>query len=461
MVGNQGFDNGERDPKVFWHEASGRWVMFLWVQRDPGRVRIFTSSNLTDWEVASDLMRDWAYECMDVIFLPLDGDRSKTKAVVYDASFDYEVGTFDGREFRTEAGPFRAGSGNFYAAQTFNNAPDGRVVQIGWMRGGPNSAKVYGLPFNQQMSFPCELTLRTTNGQPRLFAWPVDEIESLVASKREWRDVALAEGVNLLAGLEPFDLVDCSIEFEPGTARRVVFELAGAKLWYDSQGQKLLQTGVDDRGQPVEITVFENLRPRNARVQLRLLIDRLSVESYAFGGEQFAAHYRPPPRRSRSAPRAGRRRLSTRRVADAPAAQVGLGVGRAELERQVDHTIAQFVRLCAGGNQHELFNCRCHDEPTIALVDRLPPRRRSAHELPPRRRSVVEDIARHRRGCSSSTQSRRGYCQGQRSGSPQRSARSWLQLCNRPRSIRATHAYPPIEPCRWHRRRAGVFVQRW
>ncbi len=91
VVPNQGFDKGERDPKVFWHEASQRWVMVLWVQRNPGRVRFFTSKNLTDWEFASDLMRDWAFECMDLVFLAVDGDRQQMKCMIYDASFDYEI----------------------------------------------------------------------------------------------------------------------------------------------------------------------------------------------------------------------------------------------------------------------------------------------------------------------------------------------------------------------------------
>jgi hypothetical protein len=39
--------------------------------QNPSRVRLFTSTNLVDWTFASDLMRDWAFECMDLVFLPL------------------------------------------------------------------------------------------------------------------------------------------------------------------------------------------------------------------------------------------------------------------------------------------------------------------------------------------------------------------------------------------------------
>lgn len=296
VVPNQGFDTGERDPKVFWHEPSQQWVMVLWVQRNPGRVRFFTSPNLTDWTFASDLMRDWAFECMDVVFLPVDGDPDNVKCVIYDASFDYEIGMFDGKEFHSESKPLVAGGGNFYAAQTFYNAPEGRAVQIGWMRGGPNSADAYGLPYNQQMSFPCELTLRTTDDGVRLFCYPIQEIESLAKETHTKQDFELREGVNLLDGINKLDLVDLTIDFDPGDADQIVFDFPRVSLTYDAAEKTLSHTGVDDEGNLKQVTTLKDLTPHNGSVRLRFLIDRLSVEAYANNGAQFTAHYFAPKR---------------------------------------------------------------------------------------------------------------------------------------------------------------------
>lgn len=294
IVENQGFDRGERDPKVFWHAASQRWVMLLWVQENPGRVRIFTSENLVDWKFASDLLRDWAFECMDLVFLPVDGDKDRVKAVIYDASFDYEIGTFDGQTFRTEAGPFVAGGGSFYAAQTFNNSPDERAVQIGWMRGGPDPAARYGMPYNQQMSFPCELTLRTTGIGPRLFVSPIREIESLYRETIIRKDVNLAPGENLLDDVDGFELVDVEVEFSPLESKQFVMELPGVTITYDSQKAELTYAGVKESGDPVVVAAFEKLSPRGGAVKLRVLVDCLSVEIYAFDGERFHAGYHLP-----------------------------------------------------------------------------------------------------------------------------------------------------------------------
>lgn len=294
VVPNQGFDSGERDPKVFWHEESNQWVMALWVQRKPGRVRWFTSKNLVDWEFASDLMRDWAYECMDVVFLPVDGDENNMKCLIYDASFDYEIGTFDGKEFRTETEALQIVRGNFYAAQSFNQAPDGRVVQIGWMRGGPDSAKLFDVPHNQQMTFPCDMKLKTTDAGIRLFCWPIPEIDSLAKQTHRIGTIELKYGVNALEGITDLDLVDLEVSFSPGDAQQVVLELPRVTLRYDAKKHVLLHSGINDTGEPVEVTCIDKLAMQDGKVTLRILVDRLTVEAFAFGGEKFAAHYLHP-----------------------------------------------------------------------------------------------------------------------------------------------------------------------
>ena len=121
VVPNQGFNKSERDPKVFWHRASEQWVMVLWVKRGAkkenyeenlGGVRFFTSDNLKDWEVASDLERKWVYECMDLVELPVDGDVNNKKWLLYDASFDYEIGEFDGNTFTSDKQAYKGDFGD-------------------------------------------------------------------------------------------------------------------------------------------------------------------------------------------------------------------------------------------------------------------------------------------------------------------------------------------------------------
>jgi len=72
VLPNQCLDQMERDPMVFWHAESKKWVMVLWLRKaKPGTVRIFNSDDLVNWEKVSDFQRDWVFECMDLVKLPV------------------------------------------------------------------------------------------------------------------------------------------------------------------------------------------------------------------------------------------------------------------------------------------------------------------------------------------------------------------------------------------------------
>ena len=288
VVPNQGFDKGERDPKVFWHQASKKWVMVLWVKRGAkvgtqeeklGKVRFFTSDNLTDWTVASDLEREWVFECMDFVDLPVDGNINNKKWLIYDASFDYEVGDFDGEKFTSDRKSYLGDVGtNFYAAQTFNNSPDGRTVIIGWMNQGKNSVfEKAGMPFNQQMSFPTTMELRTTPNGIRLFRWPVKEIEKLYNKSYKFKNLTVKEADNKLAGVKA-ELIDMSVEFEPKNALKI--SIRGLDVTYD------LNSGIFIYGtSKITAPVIDG------KVKLRILLDRASIELFANDGATVSTCY--------------------------------------------------------------------------------------------------------------------------------------------------------------------------
>jgi len=78
---------------------------------------------------------------------------------------------------------------NFHATQSWGDiaGQEGRRVQIAWMRDG----KYPDMPFNQQMTFPCDLTLRALNGELRVFRRPVREIERLQGKERSWSNLTM------------------------------------------------------------------------------------------------------------------------------------------------------------------------------------------------------------------------------------------------------------------------------
>jgi sucrose-6-phosphate hydrolase SacC (GH32 family) len=201
--------------------------------------------------------------------MPVDGDKTKSKWILYGADGKYLVGDFDGRKFTATSGKHQTWHGDFYAAQTFTNAPDGRCIQVGWGR----DCVFPGMPFNQQMTVPCELTLRTTSEGARLFVEPAAELftlrKNLVAAAE---NIDLEEGKNLLGG-EEAELIDVAAEIDIGKAQRIELTLRGTAIVYEAASRTIAC------GRHVAPLVLDD-----GRLKLRALVDRGSVELFASGG---------------------------------------------------------------------------------------------------------------------------------------------------------------------------------
>ncbi|MBM4032594.1 MAG: hypothetical protein FJ291_12520 [Planctomycetes bacterium] len=255
----------ERDPRVFWYEAGKKWVMIL---SGPGNTYVlFDSTNLTSWRKLSTLKG--FFECPDMFPLPVDGDRSRTKWVVIGGDGSYTVGDFDGMTFKPDAEPRRTSGPHFYATQTWNHIPekDGRRIQIAWMRGG----KYPNMPFNQQHTFPCELTLRTVGGTARLFRKPIAEIATLHKSKAEEKTRTLAAGEELKLAAKG-DLFHILAELEMEAGAEAAFRIRGETLAFTSD--KLSIQGFT-----------APMAPDPKRLRLELLVDRTSIEAFGNDGE--------------------------------------------------------------------------------------------------------------------------------------------------------------------------------
>ena len=259
-----------RDPKVIRHEPTGKWIMALYL--DGNDYGLYSSPDLKEWTPRQELVVEGATECPDFFELPIDGDPSNTRWVYWGANGRYGLGSFDGTKFTQEGEtlPSTDAGGNFYAAQTWSDIPeeDGRRIQIAWMNGG----QYPDMPFNQQMSFPCELTLRSTPDGIRLYREPVGEIKTLHAKQHEWKGEALKPGEDLLDGLRG-DLWHLEAELEPGEASELGFDIRGEKLTYNVAEEKLTCLG-----RTAEVPLEEGA------LKLEVLVDRTSIEVYCNDG---------------------------------------------------------------------------------------------------------------------------------------------------------------------------------
>ena len=270
---------GNRDPKVIWHAPTGQWVMILYLQRP--RFAFFGSPDLKAWALLSELEIPGGHECPDLFELPVDGRPGDTRWVVWEAAGRYLVGAFDGKVFTPESPLLHACFGaNDYAAQTFSDIPagDGRRIQVSWMRGG----RYPGMPFNQQMTVPRVLTLRTTPEGIRLFIEPVEELKALRGREHRRAYLGLGGAPVAIEGVSG-ELFEIEAVFELGTAATVGVDVRGHRVEYSVAARELSALG---RKAP--------LAAANGRVELRLLVDRTSVEVFAGAGRvQMAGCYLP------------------------------------------------------------------------------------------------------------------------------------------------------------------------
>jgi fructan beta-fructosidase len=284
--GNPVVKHTGRDPKVIWYsydkndqplndaaqKLGGHWVMAVYDEKDGRNIAFYTSTNLKEWIEQSHLYG--YYECPEIFELPIDGDSNNTRWVVFAADAKYAVGSFDGKVFKPEhEGKHQVLYGKYYAAQTFDNAPDGRRIQMGWVR-----IDMPGMPFNQTFSFPHEMTLRTTDDGVRMFAEPVKEIEKLHSKTHTIRNQQLSEGQPVSVKTKD-QLFDVLATFEIDSAGQVGLDIGGERVVYDVAAAKLNQAV---------------LKPVDGKVTVRVLVDRPMMEIIGNDGRVYITQPRKP-----------------------------------------------------------------------------------------------------------------------------------------------------------------------
>ncbi|MFW5706483.1 MAG: GH32 C-terminal domain-containing protein [Bacteroidota bacterium] len=106
------FDDDFRDPKVFWHEPTSRWIMVVALSARH-RIRLYASTNLKDWEFLHDFGnagdQSGVWECPDLFPLPVDGNEDNVKWVlqvdVAPGKAQYFIGDFDGYRLHIDKYP--------------------------------------------------------------------------------------------------------------------------------------------------------------------------------------------------------------------------------------------------------------------------------------------------------------------------------------------------------------------
>src|SRR6185503_11403082 len=177
-----------RDPKVFWHKGTQKWVMVTALS-DQHKVRFDSSSDLKHWTHLSDFgpsgAVDGIWECPDLFPLTAEGQPGLGKWVLkVDAlkgtGAQYFIGEFYGTRFindTTDDQILRVDYGNdFYAAQSWSDEPNDRRIWIGWLNNWHYANLTPTSPWRGLFSIPRELHLRQYPEGLRLIQKPIEEL---------------------------------------------------------------------------------------------------------------------------------------------------------------------------------------------------------------------------------------------------------------------------------------------
>ncbi|MET9274339.1 glycoside hydrolase family 32 protein [Kribbella sp. NPDC003557] len=260
-AGNPIMDLPERDPMVFRDHRRSQWVMVLY---GDDRYQLLRSGDLLHWEALDSSIAD-SFECPDFFELPVAGS-DESRWVLVRGDGRYSVGSFDGKAFVEETSQLQVDGGpHFYATQSWAADPAPRRVQVAWMRGGryPN------MPFNQQVSIPCDLTLHRTADGLRMFRTPVPELASLERTRHTWPSRVLSVDSPWRIGTAwPLLRITCDVAVP-----------ADGELAFDICGTRVTVTSG-------RIAVLDGEQPTiTPLTKLDILVDTTSVEVFANDGE--------------------------------------------------------------------------------------------------------------------------------------------------------------------------------
>lgn len=216
-----------RDPKVYWHEESNGYYMVLYLEKN--EFAVLRSENLADWIITQRLVLEDAWECPDLVRVPVEGGGSRW--VFWCADGFYFIGDFDGYTFTQTGKKMRAYASVLpYAAQTCWGSD--RVISIPWLRSENKNAAYTGV-----MGVPRELTLSEESGILRLRQRFVRELS---ACRRKVDGCGQKEGAALYR-CDARQAAELVVFLQDDESIEATFDRT--KIRYDSAGRTLSVCG--------------------------------------------------------------------------------------------------------------------------------------------------------------------------------------------------------------------------
>ena len=297
-----------RDPKVFWYAPGKHWVMILAVGQ---HMEIYSSVNLKEWKKESEFgamqgAHGGVWECPDLVEIPVEGTREKKWVLICNlnpggpfggSAAQYFVGSFDGKKFVNES-PTQTkwmdwGKDN-YATVTWNNAPDGRCIALGWMSNWQYANNVPTRQYRSANTLARDLTLYREGQELYLKSTPSVEVKKARGKKVSIPSFKVSEKheiVNLFE--EKQGAYEVEIVIQNAGASKIAFCLLNDKgekvsMYYDLNRKQFVmersESGTVDFSKDFPAVTVAPVNV-DKELTLRLFVDRSSIEAFGEDGK--------------------------------------------------------------------------------------------------------------------------------------------------------------------------------
>ncbi|MFE5406825.1 GH32 C-terminal domain-containing protein [Streptomyces sp. NPDC056580] len=178
---------------------------------------------------------------------------------------------------------------DFYAANSFNDAPGGRRVMIAWMNSWNYGGNIPTSPWRSADTFPRQLALRTVNGKTQLLQQPVGELNTLRGAgtalpAKTVTNETIPLGVHgstleLKADLTPGTATKFGLDVRTGAAgqrTRIGYDTTTGEVYLDRTA-----SGATDFDPTFSSTEHAPLALDGKPLRLHVLVDTSSIEVYA------------------------------------------------------------------------------------------------------------------------------------------------------------------------------------
>ncbi|MEO1261693.1 MAG: glycoside hydrolase family 32 protein [Bacteroidota bacterium] len=297
-----------RDPKVFWHEPTQKWIMLVCLS-DQFKIVFYNSPDLITWNKKSEFgprgNTSELWECPDLFPLKIRGEGNCKWVLTVSCGspfagyigMQYFIGDFDGSEFTADdlVYPCYLEHGkDFYAGITFNNIPSlDDAIMIGWVSNHIYAKYLPTYPWRGAMSIPRKLFLqKNKSGKLKLYQTPFESLiqlrknESINFPKKLTDDV-FSVPINYFS----FEfLIELNIESAIKTGLKITDSKNGVILIFYNTKQEVFSF---DRRRSGEIDFFEGFKSKeniplklnDSSLKLRLFADQSIMEIFINDGE--------------------------------------------------------------------------------------------------------------------------------------------------------------------------------